>query len=257
MVILVVARRRLAVLLAVGFVAGLVGGALAAASRQPSARLPLSGHTIALDPGHGGIDSGATHPGSTLTEKEITLDVARRLARLLRQAGGRVVLTRTDDWESDLPNREELHRRAAIARRAKAEALLSLHVDAHADSSCQYGQVFYHPSSAAGKRLALALQAELLRLQPDNYRRAGPQDYFLLGCTDIPTVLVELGFISHPEERRLLNQERYREELARALLKGIVAYAAQPRSPSPPLGPPTPPGGPSPHPKAGPPARQP
>ncbi|MDI6871465.1 MAG: N-acetylmuramoyl-L-alanine amidase [Bacillota bacterium] len=232
-VVVVLTRRRLAALLAFALVGGLVGGAWAAAVRRPVRLRPLAGRTIALDPGHGGIDSGAHHPESRLTEKEITLDVARRLGRLVRQAGGRAVLTRTDDWESDLPDRAELRRRAAIAEKGRAEILLSLHVDAHSDSSCQYGQVFYHPSSVEGRRLALALQAELLRLQPGNYRRAGAADLFLLRCTDIPSVLVELGFISHPEERHLLNQEVYREELARALLRGITTYFdEEPRPPS-------------------------
>ncbi len=238
LIILVLARRRLAALLALALIGGgFAGGGLAAAIRRPAPAGPLAGRIIALDPGHGGIDSGATHRESRLSEKGITLDVARRLGRLIRKAGGQVILTRTDDWESDLPDRAELRRRAALAEQGRAEILLSLHVDAHADSSCGYGQVFYHASSAEGRRLAEALQAELLRLQPGNYRRAGAADLFLLGCTKIPAALVEMGFLSHPEERRLLNSGAYREEVARALLRGIVAYFVQPPASSPPLGP--------------------
>jgi N-acetylmuramoyl-L-alanine amidase len=228
LVIVWVNGRRLAVLLTLALVAAVVGGALAAVRHRPPVPQPLAGHTVALDPGHGGIDSGAINSQSPLSEKELTLDVAQRLSRLIRQAGGRAVLTRTDDWESDLPDRQELRRRAGIAVEGRAELFLSLHVDSHADATCRYGQIFYHPSSAEGKRLALALQVELLRLAPDNYRRAGPAGYFLLGCTRLPSVLVELGFLSHPEERALLNKSGYREELARALCRGIIAYFASP-----------------------------
>ncbi|MGE5552886.1 MAG: N-acetylmuramoyl-L-alanine amidase family protein [Betaproteobacteria bacterium] len=233
LVILVLARRKLAAALALVLTgAGFVGGALAAIGYRTAATRPLTGHIIAIDPGHGGIDSGATHPASALAEKEITLDVARRLGRLVKQAGGRAILTRTDDWESDLPDRAELRRRAAIAEGNGAEILLSLHVDAHADSSCEYGQVFYHPSSIEGRRLAQALQAELLRLRPGNYRRVGAADFYLLRCTKIPSVLVEMGFLSHPEERRLLNSGSYRQEVALALLRGITVYFSQPPPPS-------------------------
>jgi N-acetylmuramoyl-L-alanine amidase len=124
-------------------------------------------------------------------------------------------------------------RRATIAQKAKAEIFLSLHVDSHPDPTSQYGQVFYHPASKEGLALALLLQQELLRLQPDNYRRASPQDYFLLRESGMPTVLVELGFLSNPEERLLLNREAYREELANALVRGIIAYFTPPRLPEP------------------------
>lgn len=236
-VVLVVAgKRRLAFILSLALFWGLVGGALAAVTHRPVGTPGLAGRTIALDPGHGDIDSGATHRESALAEKDLTLDVARRLAGLIRRAGGRAVLTRPDDWESDLPDRQELHRRAGIAVKAGAEVLLSLHVDSHADPTCQYGQVFYHPSSTEGRRLAVALQAEFIRFQPDNYRQAGPADYYLLTCAKIPSVLVELGFLSHPEERRLLNTERYRQELAEVMFKGLAAYFTAPPPPAvPPL----------------------
>ncbi len=224
-VILFLGERRRLALLSLLALAGLVlGGSVAAVSRLGPGARPLAGRVIALDPGHGSIDSGAIHPESPLAEKEIVLDVAQRLARLIRRAGGRAVLTRADDWESDLPDRAELRRRAGLAEAGRAELLLSLHVDSHADPSCRYGQVFYHPSSAEGQRLAVVVQTELVRLQPGNYRRATASNLYLLGCTRIPSVLVELGFLSHPEERRLLNTAAYREELAQALLRGIQAH---------------------------------
>ncbi|HHW15572.1 MAG TPA: N-acetylmuramoyl-L-alanine amidase [Firmicutes bacterium] len=223
-IMLLCGRRRLALLSLLALAGLVIGGSVAAVGRLSLSARPLAGRVIALDPGHGSIDSGATHPESPLAEKEIVLDVAQRLARLIRRAGGRAVLTRTDDWESDLPDRAELQRRAGLAEAGRAEVLLSLHVDSHSDPSCRYGQIFYHPSSAEGKRLAAALQEELTRLQPGNYRRATPGNLYLLGCTKIPSVLVELGFLSHPEERRLLNTAAYREALAEALLRGIVAY---------------------------------
>lgn len=229
-VILVAGRRRLAMLVAAVLLWALGGGSVVTVSRLHSASgmQALAGRVIAVDPGHGGVDSGATHPESPLAEKEITLDVARRLGRLIRRAGGTAVLTRTDDWESDLPDRAELKRRADVAVAGRAEVFLSLHVDSFSDASCQYAQVFYHPSSAEGKRLALAIEAELLEHEPDNYRRAAPADFFLLKCTAIPSALVELGFLSHPDERHRLNQPAYREALARLLLRAAVRYFSTP-----------------------------
>lgn len=236
-VVFVASKRKLALALALVLASGLAGGSLAGLRTLPAVSSRLAGRVVGLDPGHGSVDSGATHPASPLAEKEITLDVGRRLARLIRREGGKAVLTRTDDWESDLPDRAELRRRAAIAEQGRAEILLSLHVDHYSDPTCRYAQVYYHPSSPEGKRLALALEAEFLRLQPDSYRRATARDYFLLGCTSIPSVLVELGFISNPDERRLLNEPGYREELAEALLRGIVSYFTAPRSDAPPAAP--------------------
>ncbi|MGE5509144.1 MAG: N-acetylmuramoyl-L-alanine amidase family protein [Chitinophagales bacterium] len=236
-VLLMLSRRKAALALALLVTAGSVTTALAtvATPRSPSGRTVLTGRVIGIDPGHGEIDSGATHPESPLAEKEIVLDVGLRLARLVRKAGGRAVLTRTEDKESDLPDREELQRRADLARAGGAELFLSLHVDANGDSSAFGGQVYYHPSSAEGRRLAELLQAELVRLQPENFRRSAPQNFYLLTCIRVPAVVVELGFISNPGDRRNLNDPAYREKLAEALRRGLETYLATSGA-TPPLG---------------------
>lgn len=236
-VLLLFSRRKAALWLALLVAGASVSTALATVvtPHPPSGGPGLAGRVIGLDPGHGAIDSGATHPDSPLPEKAIALDVALRLGRQIRKAGGRAVLTRTEDKESDLPDREELQRRADLARAGGAELFLSLHVDANGDSSAFGGQVYYHPSSAQGKRLAEILQVELVRLQPDNFRQAGAQAFYLLSCTKVPAVVVELGFISNPGDRRNLNDPAYRERLAEAIRRGLETYLASSNA-RPPLG---------------------
>ncbi len=211
---------------------------------------------IVIDPGHGGKDPGATgHQG--LHEKTVVLAVAKRLALLInKQPHMRARLTRTGDYY--LP----LRKRLRLARKGKADVFIALHADAYfdrrsmgastyilsphgasseaarwltkrenyGDQSVEVRSVLIDLAQTATHRDSLHLARSLLHaLKPVaqlRYPHVEQAPFVVLKSLDIPSVLVELGFISNPcEERRLRNGE-YQNKLAKALLKGIKHYDA-------------------------------
>jgi len=190
---------------------------------------PLAGRVIAIDPGHGGADRGASHPDSDLSEKDIVLDLALRLRDLLVAAGVQVVLTREDDppGKLGLANAENLGRRLEVARQAGAECFVSIHVNKFASSRYWGAQTFYWSEVPGSRALADHLQRALRAVQQGNRRGIVNLPYFVLRNNDVPAALVEVGFISHPEERQKLNDGAYRQQLAEALFRGLASFWAE------------------------------
>lgn len=188
----------------------------------PAAELkPLSGRLIVVDPGHGGEDRGVCYFPQDLIEKEINLDVARRVAARLEAEGARVILTREEDAYVSLDER------AARANEAGADLFLSVHtnrIPGHPE--CYGAQTFYHPSSEEGKRLAGLVQEELLKIDPENYRSALPGDYRVLRLSQMPGVIVEIGFMTNARDRGLIATGAYRDRVAGAVVRGVARYFA-------------------------------
>lgn len=244
------------------------------AGRTPAARPPgprpqpttaPAPLTVVLDPGHGGRDTGAVGPRG-LREKDVVLDIAWRLRRLLEERlGVRVVLTRSEDVFVPLEER------AAIANRAKGDFFVSIHVNAAPQSRAVGFETYYlskEPSdsdaraSVLRENLVLNLyeglsareqdhlketlwditqtlnlneSAELAELLLDDLDRIlkvenrgvkhGP--FFVLMRAAMPAVLVETAFITNPHEERKLQDDRFKQRVAEALLAGIAKFKAR------------------------------
>ncbi|HHW06123.1 MAG TPA: N-acetylmuramoyl-L-alanine amidase CwlD [Clostridia bacterium] len=198
------------------------------AAGQETFNWVLGGKTIALDPGHGGYDPGAKGPGGSL-EKDINLAIALQLQQVLEQAGVNVVLTRDRDVDLLTPGEgtkkyRDLSNRLKLIREQGAELLVSIHLNS-SGSRWRGAQVFYHPKDPRNKELAVAIQAEIRNRLQNTTRQALPlTTAYLLKEIDIPAVIVEAGFISNPEEERLLNRVDYQEKMAQAIAGGILKY---------------------------------
>ena len=186
--------------------------------------------TVVLDSGHGGFDPGKESSDGIL-EKHINLAIAERLKELLEKEGIRVVMTRTDDnglyTESDSNKKiADMKKRCAIIDAAKADIVVSIHQNSYQSPEVKGAQVFYYSESEKGKKLAEVLQKSLIEnADPENHRMAKANtSYYILKNTSAPTVIVECGFLSNPEEERLLNTAQYQEKLVDALQKGICEY---------------------------------
>jgi N-acetylmuramoyl-L-alanine amidase len=185
---------------------------------------------IILDPGHGGVDGGASVPG--LLEKEIALDVALRTRVYLQRNKIPVVMTRADDsyLGGDFgPGslRRDLNYRIRVANQCQAGFMLSLHVNATQDTNERGMMVLYQPGRAG--RDAAYLFDDILRRWPLHERRERPiprRDLAVLK-TKAPAILVEIGFISNDTDRRLLADGAYREKIAQALASGCAAIYQQ------------------------------
>ena len=200
--------------------------ALSAAS---ASAVPANAPCIVLDAGHGGVDPGVV--GRTTGEKEsdVNLKIVQKLQKLFSDAGFRVVLTRKNAGGLyGLPTkgykRRDMEERRRIIREAEPDFVLSVHQNTFpADTSRRGGQVFFREGSAAGEALAVSIQARLNALGGRSVS-ALKGDFFLLGCADCPSALVECGFLSNAEEERLLLTDEYQGKIARAVFEGVLSF---------------------------------
>ena len=193
---------------------------------------PLTGLVILVDPGHGGYDGGARCRDSGVWEKVLTLAVSREVEAALTQRGARVVMTRTADIDLCTPDRpanltkkrQDMQNRIAIATENEVDLLLSIHMNEYRARTESGPQVFYRQGCEGGRLLAGCLQEALInRLQPSKQRAAMAGDYFILQL-DVPSALVECGFISNPAEEKLLLSEDYQARLAEAIAIGVEEF---------------------------------
>lgn len=230
--LLVIVPRRTAdwVLTALAFAALLVVMAQLAVAPAPGNRYPLVGRLIVIDPGHGGIDGGCNDAQGFL-EKDVTLDIGLRLRRLLVAEGAFVLMSRESDRDvspfGDVKggrHRRDLSGRVRLARESGAEAMVSIHVNYMSDRRTFGAITFYQTSSPRSRRLGELVQAELVRIQPGNRERAWPNNFYVLEYNPGPTVLVEVGYLSNPEDRAKLLTPAYREDVAQALRRALWRY---------------------------------
>ena len=202
------------------------------APAEAPAVLPLAGWRIVVDPGHGGYDGGARARQSGVWEKEINLAVARQVEKALVARGATVCMTRREDVDLCGPavpgktmKRRDMENRVALASDAKADMLLSIHMNEYRDGRESGPQVFYRAGSDDSRLLAGAMQeAMITHLQPAKQRSALAGDYFILQL-EIPSVLVECGFISNGAEEKLLLSPEYQARLGEAVAAGVMTYA--------------------------------
>ena len=183
---------------------------------------PFKDLTIAIDAGHGGEDAGAIGPTAT-KEKDINLDVAKKLKTLLEKQGAKVVMTRNDD------SNVELYERVKIAKDENALILLSIHANALPDSANPYEKhgtsVFYYNGESL--ELAKTLRDTLIQ-------DLGTKDDGVCKCSFVLTrptaplsVLIEIAYMIHPQEYKLLLDENFRQKSAESIQKGLEKYLLQ------------------------------
>lgn len=187
-------------------------------------RGPLAGHVIAIDPGHGGFDGGVEYRG--IVEKDLNLDIAQRLRARIEGRDGTVVMTRSADVAYEVDNRGDLNHRLKLAAEGGAEILVSLHANSFPDPGQFGAQTFFPPKAPESQRLALLIQEELVRLQPENYREALPANYYILLNSPRPAALVEVGFITNSADRARLTDGAAKDRLAEAIAGAIQRYFA-------------------------------
>lgn len=187
----------------------------------------IKGKTIVVDAGHGGSDSGAVGP-SGLMEKTVTLAVAKKVQNLLTQSGARVIMTRTRDVDVYAPNatdKQELQARCNVANRdSRASLFLSIHCNAFSNPAANGVETYYCAGSGRGQELASYLNQELVRAGGLFNRGVKTANYYVLRHTSMPASLVELAFITNPNEERLLRSDAYQNKLAQAIVRGISRY---------------------------------
>ncbi|BBB92296.1 MAG TPA: N-acetylmuramoyl-L-alanine amidase [Methylomusa anaerophila] len=189
----------------------------------------LKDKVIVLDPGHGGSDPGAIGPSKT-QEKMVTLAVANNVKNLLEKAGAVVVMTRQNDRDVYGPNASavnELKARTTVANNRKADVFLSIHADSFTDRSAGGTSTYYYSKTLYDAMLARSLQASLIEAGQLQDRRANPANFYVVKNTRMPAALVELGFISNPQEEKLLNSPDFQQKISSGIVNGLERFFSQ------------------------------
>jgi len=189
----------------------------------------LRGLTVAVDPGHGGADVGAIGYSGTY-EKNNTLAVGLKLADLLKAAGAKVILTRTGDAPptgSQYTESSDLQARVDIANDGKADLFVSIHNDSFTNPAAGGTSTYYNlnnPQSDKGKTLAQNIQNQVLQQFGLNNRGVNNANFYVIKYTNMPAVLVEIGFISNQNEEQILCSPDDQQKAALGIFRGILAY---------------------------------
>ena len=184
---------------------------------------------IVIDSGHGGADPGKVGVAGT-NEKEINLAIAKKLQERLEDAQINVIMTRdTDDdlsVESDKSKKKaDLERRCDIINSSGADVVISIHQNSYHEENVFGAQVFYYQTSTEGEKAAGIIQDALQKVNPDNTKKIKANNtYYILKKTEVPTVIVECGFLSNYKEAQKLVTEDYQKSVAEAVAEGILSY---------------------------------
>lgn len=189
---------------------------------------PKTQYTIVIDAGHGGRDGGATG-SSGISESELNLKYALTLKDLCEEFGMRVVLTRSDmnglyDENASNKKKSEMEKRREIINNSGGDVMISLHMNSFPLSSCQGAHVFYAKGREDGCQLAKSIQTSLSLTHSNARKYVSVGDYFVLNTASMPSVLIECGFLSCPEEEKNLINDDYREGMCYSILAGILSY---------------------------------
>jgi len=190
----------------------------------------LTGHCIVIDPGHGGIDSGAS--SNNVIEKEITLAISKKLADVLQSHGAKVTFTRESDIDYYTRGRggkrKDLLTRIEMIENSGAEIFISVHCNAFRGANLSGAQVFYSPKFEENKILADRLQQALKEFPPGNKRQAKEDLHILiLNDTKMRGILIETGYLTNQREAILLADNDYQQKLVEQIAKGLAYHFSQ------------------------------
>ncbi|UFJ39213.1 N-acetylmuramoyl-L-alanine amidase [Brevibacillus humidisoli] len=191
---------------------------------------PLPSVDVLIDAGHGGVDSGAFY--QDLYEKEINLQVAKRLYDELAKRGRSVVLNRTGDYALSDENQwlkirsrhvKDLAQRAQLARQITPKVMISLHVNWSGNPRVR-GPLMISQHSQQSTVLAHLLQHSVNELYQSHAKPVRRKSYYLLNHSGCPTVIVEMGYITNHQDRQLLTNPKHQSRIAQAIAAAIDEY---------------------------------
>jgi N-acetylmuramoyl-L-alanine amidase len=187
-------------------------GTLSTAQARRASQNSTSAVTIVIDAGHGGYDRGGI-PGQRIAEKEMTLDVAQRLKKVLTASGYRVVMTRDSDVFVPLGTR------VAIANSYPNAIFVSIHFNSAKRSGAGGIETYFYSRDSLS--LASAIHYFVAGGAPSSNRNVRRRGYFVLRKTRVPAVLVECGFLTNPTEAAYALNASYRQKLAEEIAAGV------------------------------------
>jgi len=186
----------------------------------------IIGKIIVIDPGHGGLDNGASY--NNVLEDELNLAVSLMLQEKLLDDGVFAIITRNADYDlagmydKNRKNRD-LRNRVKIIEDYKADIFISLHMNVYGSSNVKGAQVFYQGNNKDSREFARVVQEELNKLQTKQ-RKEMMGKYYILDNTSRTGILVEMGFLTSPEDVEKINKKEYKIMICNTIINSIKIY---------------------------------
>lgn len=188
---------------------------------------PLINKVIYIDVGHGGADPGTVY--KDIYEKDINLEICKKLQKKLESLGAIVYMTRYGDY--DLSNnyaisrkRSDLNNRVKVINNSKADIYISIHLNSISSSSWSGAQVFYDDVNEENKVIAELMQKQLKKDLKTKRKVKELTNMLLNRKVNIPGILIEVGFLSNPNDRYLLQKKDYQKKVVDSITSGVLKY---------------------------------
>ena len=182
---------------------------------------------MVIDCGHGGSDGGSVSPYSGIDENHINLEYGKCLQNIMESAGINVIMTRENlnglyPIFSTNRKQDDMKVRKQIIEKSNANLVISIHMNSFPLSSSYGCQTFYNPENPASVLLAQTIQNLFIANLANARKSAQAGDYYILNCTNKPSVLVECGFLSNEQEEKLLQTEEYKTKICTLITYGVI-----------------------------------
>ena len=189
--------------------------------------IDLLGKVIYIDAGHGGLDPGAMY--KNIKEKDINLSLSLKLEDVLSHYGAIVYQTRYGDYDLSVTNtinrkRSDLSRRSNIINKSQCDLFVSIHLNAENSETWSGPQVFYDDINSENEEIAKIIQEELNKELKSHREYKITNDMYLQKRIERPGVLIEVGFLSNPNDRYLLQKDEYQDKVVNTISKAIIKY---------------------------------
>jgi len=190
--------------------------------------IPKSVYTIVIDAGHGGRDNGCSGANGTI-ESDINLKISKTLKTYLETLGIEVVMTRMDGnglYSANAENYKlsDMEKRLEIIKNANPDMVISIHQNSFSDSSQRGAQAFYQEGDDVSLGFAQSVQHQLKSQLVDARSECNYGDYYILKECRSPSVLIECGYLTNPDDEILLSSEDYQNKVAYSIMCGVVKY---------------------------------
>ncbi len=184
-----------------------------------------NGITIVVDPGHGGADGGVVGATTGTKESDVNLSISKYLTKYLKSGGYNVVLTRSDAGAVcggiKYSKRDDMKGRKDIVTSSAPDLVISVHCNSYPVKSVRGSQVFYATNSTDGKIIADKVQGYFNDILNEKDRVSAVGDYYILNCSEYPSILCECGFLSNPDEETKLTTASYQEKVAYTIYSAV------------------------------------
>ena len=183
--------------------------------------------TVVIDAGHGGIDGGVSGVNTSVKESDLNLEISKKLKSYFLSGGFNVVMTRETSAGlygglSKGFKMRDMEKRRDIINGANADLMISVHLNFYSSPERRGAQVFFRQNDQNSEELARYIQKQLNFTEREYSPLMG--DYYVLNQANCLAVLCECGFLSNPDDERLLLTEEYRDKIAYRIYKGCIMY---------------------------------